>query len=151
MQRSIPHKKSLTDSFVYIILFIVYESLSSIYLFLPPLFGVLFVLLVNALNKNDNVTFLFVSFCLLIFEVDKGYAIFSSIVYLLFVYKFILPRIIQNFSCYSCIKISYVVLAYIGFYLFNLLLANIFLLPIPDISYYIVYYIVIEFFIVSIL
>ncbi len=151
MQRSIPNKKSLADSFVYILLFVVYESLSSIYLFLPPLFGVLFVLLINSLDKNDNINFLFVSFCLLIFEADKGYTIFSSIVYLLFIYKFILPKIVQNFSCYSCVKISYVLLAYAGFYLFNLLLANIFLLPIPEISYYIFYYIIIEFLIVSIL
>ena len=151
MQRSIPHKKSVADSFIYIVLFVLYESLSSIYLFLPPLFGVLFVLLINALNKNDNIGFFFVSFCLLIFEVDKGYSIFSSIVYLLFVYKFVLPKLTQNFSCYSCIKISYVLLAYIGFYFFNLLLANIFLLPNPELNYYIIYYIVIEFLIVSIL
>ncbi len=151
MQRSIPNKKSLTDNFSYIIFFIIYESLSSIYLFLPPLFGVLFVLLINALNKNDNITFIFVSFCLLIFEADKGYTIFSSIVYLLLIYKFILPKIIQNVSCYSCIKLLYILLAYLGFYMFNLFLANIFLLPIPSINYYIVYYIVIEFFIVSLL
>ena len=46
MQRSITHKKSIAP-FVYIVLFAIYESLSSIYLFLPPLFGVLFVLFVT--------------------------------------------------------------------------------------------------------
>jgi hypothetical protein len=111
----------------------------------------LFVLLINSLNKNDTVSFIFISFCLVIFEADKGYTIFSSIVYLLIIYRFVLPKIIQNFSCYSCIKILYVLLAYIGFYLFNSLLANIFLLPVPSINYYIIYYIIIEFFIVSLL
>ncbi len=151
MQRSIPHKKSLTNSFIYIILFIVYESFSSIYLFLPPLFGVLFVLLVRSLDKNDTSSIFFIAFCLVVFEADKGYILFSSILYLLFIYKFILPKIIQNVNCPSCMKFLYILFAYIGFYLFNYLLANIFLMEFPSISYYIIYYIVIEFFIVSLL
>jgi len=151
MQRSITHKNSVADSLLYVILFIIYESLSSIYLFLPPLFSVLFVLMINALNKNDTLSFLFISFCLLVFEVDKGYSLFSSIVYLLFVYRFILPRVTKSFNCYSCVKVSYVLLAYLGFYAFNLVLANIFVLPMPSINYYVIYYIVIEFFIVSLL
>lgn len=151
MQRSIPNKNSLTSSYIYVGLYIVYESLSSIYLFLPPLFGVLFVLLINALDKNDTISFLFIAFCLVIFEADKGYVLFSSVVFLLLVYKFVLPKIAQATNCYSCIRVSYILLAYIGFYSFNLLLANIFLLPTPSINYYIVYYIVIEFFIASLL
>jgi len=151
MQRSISNKKSIKNYFIYTILFVVYESLSSIYLFLPPLFGVLFVLLINAINKNDTVYVIFIAFCLVVFEVEKGYILFSSIIYLLMIYKFILPKITQNFNCYSCVKVSYILLAYIGFYLFNSFFANIFLLPMPSINYYIIYYIVIEFFIVSLL
>ena len=151
MQRSIPNQKSIKNSFIYIVLFIVYESLSSIYLFLPPLFGVLFVLLINALNKNDTISVVLIAFCLIIFEVEKGYILFSSIIYLLMIYKFVLPKIIQNTSCDSCIKIFYILFAYIGFYLFNAFFSNIFLLPPPSVNYYIVYYIVIEFFIVSLL
>jgi len=151
MQRSISNKKSIKNYFIYTILFVVYESLSSIYLFLPPLFGVLFILLISAIDKSDTIAVIFIAFCLVVFESEKGYILFSSIIYLLIVYRFILPKINQNFNCYSCIKISYIILAYIGFYLFNSLFANIFLLPIPSINYYIVYYIVIEFFIVSLL
>jgi hypothetical protein len=151
MQRSISDQKSLGNIFLYVIAFILYESLSSIYLFLPPLFGVLFVLLVNALDNDDTFFMIVVAFCLVIFEADKGYILFSSVVYFLLVYRFVLPKLIQNFSCYSCIKISYILFAYIGFYFFNLLLANIFLLPIASINYYVIYYIVIEFLIVSLL
>jgi len=151
MQRSITYKKSVKDLFLYIVLFIIYEALSSIYLFLPPLFGVLFVLLVYALDKDDTISVLLIAFCLVVFEADKGYVLFSSIIYLLLTYKFILPKLIQNANCASCIKIAYVTIAYLGFYLVNALFANIFLLPMPEINYYIVYYIVIEFFIVSLL
>ena len=151
MQRSISHKKPVKNSLIYIVLFLVYESLSSIYPFLPPLFGVLFVLLIQALNRDNTIGVLFISFCLVIFEAENGYILFSSIIYLFIAYKFILPKVIQNFNCYSCVKFSYILIAYIGFFMFNTLFSNIFLVDLPGASYYIIYYIVIEFFIVSLL
>lgn len=62
-----------------------------------------------------------------------------------------MPKVKQNFSCAICINIAYVLFAYIGYFLFLMLLSNIFLFEAPDINYYIVYYIIIEFFIVSLL
>ena len=150
MQRSITHQKPLT-LFAYIFFFIVYESLSSIYPFLPPLLAVLFVLFAKALKSGDTLLVLLISFCLVVFEAEYGYLLFSTIIYFVLVYKFVLPQLNKNFSCNSCINISYVLLAYLGYYLFCVLLANIFLLPMPSIDYYIVYYIIIEFLIVSIL
>jgi hypothetical protein len=150
MQRSISNQNSLTP-FVYVILFIAYESLSSVYLFLPPLFAVLFVLFVDALKKDDSLIIFLIAFCLVVFESQMGYPLFSSIIYLGLVYKFIIPKLKKNFGCASCIKASYVLLTYVGFYLFLSVLSNIFLLPMPSFNYYIIYYIVIEFFIVSII
>jgi hypothetical protein len=88
---------------------------------------------------------------LLVFESEKGYTLFTAIIYFILLYKFIMPKLEQNFSCVSCVKFLSVIVVYVGFYLFSLLLANIFLLPLPNITYYILYYIVIEFLIVSIL
>jgi len=150
MQRSISHQKPLVP-FLYIALFAVYGSLSSIYLFLPPLLAVLYVLFSNALKRDDLLMLVLVSFCLLLFEANKGYMLFSTIVYFGIVHKFIMPKIIQSFSCSSCIKISYVVLAYLGYYIYLALISNIFLLPAPEINFYIVYYMIIEFFLVSLL
>jgi len=150
MQRSISHQKPLVP-FIYIILFIIYGSLSSIYLFLPPLLAVLFVLFSSAMKREDLLMLVLVSICLLMFEANKGYMVFSSIVYFALVYKFVMPKIIQNFSCASCIKISYVLLAYLGYYIYLVIISNIFLLPAPEINFYIIYYIIIEFFLVSLL
>lgn len=151
MQRSITSKKSVNKSFFYIFLFIIYESISSIYFFLPPLLGVLFVLLIQALDNDDTFSVLLVTFCLVIFEADNSYVLFSSVIYLWLSHKFILPKLIQSVNCQACVKFLYILIAYIGFYLFNLLFANIFFMPIPSFTYYIIYYIVIEFFIVSLL
>ena len=150
MQRSISHQKPLVP-FLYIVLFAIYGSLSSVYLFLPPLLAVLFVLFSQALKKDDLLMLVLVSFCLLLFEANKGYMLFSTIVYFGIVYKFIMPKIIQNFSCSSCIKISYVLLAYLGYYIYLVIISSVFLLPPPEINFYIIYYIIIEFFLVSLL
>ena len=150
MQRSITHQNNLTP-FIYVGVFALFSSLSSIYLILPPMLGVLFVLFKKSMDKSDSIYIVLVSICLVIFEVNNGYMLFSSILYFFIVYKAILPKIKQNFSCLSCMKIAYVLIAYLGYYFFLLLVSNIFLLPEPSINYYIVYYIVIEFFLVSLL
>lgn len=150
MQRSITHKTSLAP-LGYVALFILYESLGSIYLFLPPFFGVLFVLFVYALDKEDAMSAFAISLCLVIFEADRGYILLTSILYFILIYKFVMPKIIQNVNCKPCIKVSYVLFAYVGFFIFNALLSKIFMMPMPVFTYYIIYYIVIEFLIVSIL
>ena len=150
MQRSILNQNFVALS-LYIIIFVIYESLSNIYLFLPPLFAVLFILFIDKV-KQDNAIFVFViAFCLLVYEADKGYLAFSSIIFFALLYKFVIPRIEKNLGCYSCMRFAYVFLAYIGFFLFSLLLAKILNTPAPLLSYYIIYYIVIEFFLVSLL
>jgi hypothetical protein len=150
MQRSISYYRPLTP-LIYIALFVLYSSLSSIYLFLPPLFAILFTMFTKALERKDIIFIALVSFCLIIFEANHGYMFFSSIVYFYLIHKFAMPKIIQNFSCNFCIKISYVLFAYMGYYLFLLLISNIFLFSSPELNYYIIYYIVIEFLLVSIL
>lgn len=150
MQRSISYKNPLTP-FLYVVLFFLYTALSGIYLFLPPLLAILFVLFSKALKQNNSIHILLISFCLLLFEAENGYVLFTSIIYFAIIYKYVIPKITQSISCNACIKFITVVLVYIGFFLFHSLLSNIFLLPIPSINYYVIYYIVIEFFIVSIL
>ncbi|MEK6658050.1 MAG: hypothetical protein AABY36_00035 [Campylobacterota bacterium] len=125
--------------------------MSGIYLFLPPLLAILFVLFSQALKKEDVTSLFLVFFCLLLFEAENGYVLFSTIIYFTFIYKYLIPKLIQNISCNACIKIATVIFVYIGFFLFNLLLSNIFLLPTPNIDYHVIYYMVIEFFIMSIL
>ena len=150
MQRSITHKNSI-EIFLYILIFVLYSSLATIYSFLPPLFSVLFLLFARALESKNAPFLVIISFCLVIFEANNAYPLFSSIIYFYIVYKFILPRVQQNFSCKTCVKFFYVLMAYLGYFLFMSLVSRIFLQAFPEFNYYIVYYIVIEFLLVSIL
>jgi len=150
MQRSISNQKPLTP-FIYVALFVLYEGLSSIYLFLPPLLGVLFFLFIQAFKKEDLLSIILIVFSLLVFESEKGYLLFTTVIYFALLLKLVLPKIEQNFNCKVCTNVSIVLLSYIGFYLFTSVLSSIFLLPLPEINYYVIYYIIIEFLIVSIL
>lgn len=150
MQRSISHQKPVI-LFLYIILFVLYDSLGSIYPFLPPLLAVLYVLFSRALDKNDTLAVFIIVFCLIIFEANYGYMLLSSVIYFYILYKIIMPKVEKSSNCKACIRALTVILVYLGYFFFLTLLSNIFLLPQPNISYYIIYYIVIEFFLVSLL
>lgn len=150
MQRSFSNKNTLI-TFIYVILFFAYTALSSIYLYLPPFLAVLFILFSKALKNKDTLYLFLVVFCLVIFEAENGYVLFSSIIYFSLIYRYIMPKIVKNSSCNLCIKLLTVILVYFGFFLFNVLLANIFLLPMPSINYYVIYYILVEFLVVSML
>jgi len=150
MQRSISNQKYLT-TLSYVVFFILYSSLASIYLLLPPMLSVLFVLYSDSLKREDTLYIFLMSLCLVVFEANNGYVLFSSVIYLYSIHKFILPKILKSFSCSVCIKISSILLVYIGYYLFLTLISSIFLLESPQMNYYIIYYIVVEFFIVMFL
>ena len=87
----------------------------------------------------------------LVYEADKGYLFLSSLVYFSFVYKFILPKLEQLIECKRCIHFLYIVLAYIGFWLFSMLLQQVFWLELATIDWYVLWYIVFEFLLIGLL
>jgi len=150
MQRSITYKNPII-AILFFFIFILYESLSSIYLFLPPMLAVLLLQFIRSIQNRDVVLLFFILLSLLVYEADKGYHAFSIIIYFFLLYRYILPTLTQSISCTICIKFLYVLLAYIGLYLFTYLLSTIFLISAPSFNYYMIYYIVIEFILVSVL
>ena len=150
MQRSITYPFYI-KAITLFLLYLVYESLSTIYLMLPPLFGVLFFYFIRSLNKQDTSLLLLVVLLSLVYEADKGYLFLSSLVYFSFVYKFILPKLEQVIECKRCLHLIYMVLAYIGFWLFSLLLQQIFWLELATLDWYVIWYILFEFLLVGLL
>jgi len=147
MQRSFTYKKILTGSLL-VLTFVLYQSLSSIYLLLPPMLGVLFFSFINALNKEDLPKLLLVMLLLLVFEAEKDFLLFSSLVYFTFIYRFVIPRLQIMISCKICLKIILLVLAYLGFILFSYVLSQVLWVEAPSIDWHIFYYMFLEFFLV---
>ena len=149
MQRNITYQKYLNIVIV-LAIFLVYESLSNIYIFLPPFLAVMFVIFINAIKKHDSVILFATSFALMFFEAQKGYVLFSSIVYFTLVYKLLILKMDKYIQCVACTKIIMVLLAYVGYYFFSYTLAQTFLLNEPEFSWYVIYYIAVEFFLLLI-
>jgi hypothetical protein len=113
--------------------------------------SVLFLLFHNALKKELVGQFFFVILAILIVEAQKGFLALSLLIYFFFIDKFIVPKINQNINSHTLKNILYVLLVYIGYIFFATLLSNVFLLPNITFDYYIVFYIVIELFIIGVL
>lgn len=150
MQRSLARQNAL-ELFALGAIYLVYVSLSSIYLLLPPLFGLLFFMFMRALDRHNSLQLLVIVFMLLMFESDKGYLLFSSLIYFLLLYRFVVPAMQQYIQCETCLKFLYIFISYIGFYFYTYLLAQIFWLDVPSMDWHVIYYILIEFVLVSIL
>lgn len=130
------------------IAFSLYQSLSSVYLLLPPLLGVLFFYFIAALKKEDISALLLVIVLLFVFEAEKDFLLFSTLVYFTFVYRFVIPRLYVMISCELCLKAILLLLAYLGFLLFSYILNQVLWVEPPSFDWHIFYYIIIEFFLV---
>jgi len=150
MQRSITYPFYI-KAIALFLLFVIYESMSSIYLFLPPLLGVIFFYFIRALDKQDIALLLLVVTLALVYEAEKGYLLLSSLVYFSFTYKFIIPKLRQVIECHRCMDFLYIILAYIGFWLFTLLMQKIFWIELASMDWSVVWYILAEFMIVGLL
>lgn len=149
MQRSITYKNYITP-FYHAVAFFIYTAISGIHLFLPPLLVLLYILFSKALEDKDMLLFSVALFCLMLFESQNEYMIFSTAIYFGFLYRYITPRLEQNLACKICLKAITVFLIYAGFFFFYSMLSALFLLPEPHMNYYTLYYMVVEFLIVSI-
>jgi hypothetical protein len=144
MQRNFTHQNRI-DGLLYLFVFVIYESMSGTYLLLPPLFSILLLLFANTLKRKDTFGLVLVGIALLFFEAQKNYTAFSSVVYALLLYKLVITRLTSFTKCESCIKAVIVGLSYPGFFIFSWFLSQVFILPLPDIDYYVAYYMVFEF------
>ncbi len=150
MQRSITYKNYIAP-FYYAALFFIYSALSGIYLFLPPLLVILFVLFSKSIKDQNQPLLMLTIFCLVLFESQYEYVLLSTAFYFSILHYFVIPKLEQTISCITCNRIIIVTLIYIGFYLFYNFFAGIFSLPLASINYFVIYYAMVEFFIVSLL
>jgi hypothetical protein len=125
-----------------------YQSLSSIYLLLPPMLGVLFFYFIHALEKEDLSKLLLVLLLLLVFEAEKDFLLFSSLVYFTFIYRFVIPHLRIMISCAVCLKVIFLMIAYLGYILFSYILSQVLWVEAPSVDWHVFYYMFIEFFLV---
>jgi len=147
MQRSFSYKNALSQLLL-VGVFLIYTSLSTLYLFLPPLLAVLFVAYYKALNRHDLFGLLIVITMMLIFEAEKGFWFGSTVLFFTLVSRLLIPKVEQVVQCHPCMAALFVAMAYPGYWLFIWMANQVFLLELPTMDWHIVLYMIIEFLLV---
>ena len=149
MQRSITYQNALSHLFG-LIAFGIYSALSSIYLFLPPMFALLGFLFYRTLLRHDLGSLIVFSIMFLMLEAEKGYWFGSSILFFALISHYLMPKLEQTMRCTVCIKGIFVLLAYIGYWGFIWMINSVLLLQIPSLDWHILFYMPIEFALIAI-
>lgn len=107
--------RSITETSIIFTSIILYGAISTMYPFLPPLFGFMVVLFVETGKKY----FFWILAFFLFYEAEHNHIAFSSWIFLYLYFRFVLP-VLKNFlACKVCIHVLNVVLSYLLFYALN--------------------------------
>ncbi len=143
LRRDSSYKEILKLSALLIII-IIYEALSDIHYYLPPLFGIAFVIFLNLIEKRRFLLTIPIFIFLLFFEASKGYLMLSSVMFFLLSYWFVVPKVENFLNCKKCLIPIYVFYAYIGYHLFLIAIHLVLRLDLPEIPLILLYYVAIE-------
>ncbi|KIM10581.1 MAG: hypothetical protein KU37_09800 [Sulfuricurvum sp. PC08-66] len=143
MQRNITYQEAL-KYFAYFLALLFYETLTKIYVWLPPLLGLAFLVFVYAIENNKLYLLLYTVGYLVVFEADNGYILLSSVLFFVLLYYLGLMRLRQIISCEKCLDYMSVALAYGGFYLFSFVIHPLGDFETPSMDGWVMYYILIE-------
>jgi hypothetical protein len=112
--------------------------------------AVLFVLFDRSIKNNDFLAIFFLSICILFLETQKGFLVFSLLIYFILSYKYLIPKIEQNINSKSFINLLFVISAYMGYGIFYTLLSKIFMIEGISFDYNMIFYMVMEYIIIGI-
>lgn len=133
MRRNSTDKRNLRIFFL-VLFFIVYVAITDIYYFLPPLFGVAYVIAQEKYEAQSFGIFYFLASFFLYFEASKGLPFLSTLLFILFSFKILLPKF-RKFFGYNKIFIPlFIFYAYFGYFAFLCFFGWLFDIHIPQFS-----------------
>jgi hypothetical protein len=142
MQRGIINKVYIKYFLVFLLF--IYDAISVIYSFLPPLLGIISLFVYKALDEDDRYFLFSLIVYLIIFEANRNFLIFSTILFLILTYYYIIPRLRNITICKKCLYPLYISLGYVGYFLFTLVLSFLLNVDYINFDYIVIYYILIE-------
>ena len=144
MRRSSTDKNYLRFTLICSVL-VIYQIMSSLYTFLPLFVGIFFSYIIINFEKEKSRIYIYLSFAYLtIYDLDKGFYLFSSFLFFMIFYYFFVDKIRNFFTCSNCIVAIYVIAAYMGHALLNSFIAYILNQDIPPLSQGYFYYIILD-------
>ena len=127
-------------------LLIIYESLTSIYLYFSPLYGIAFYFIIKHIYDKKYIFRLLLAFLyIFVIEIDKGFIPLSFLLFFTIYYFFIMDKIERFFNEKNYKIFFHILNAYIGYYLLNLILCYLFDLELPSFEMRYFLYIIFDF------
>lgn len=143
MQRIFSYQKAVSTVLIFALI-VGYVSLTDIHPYLPPFFGLAFLFFLAMEERHNKFLYIPLMIYLLFFETGKGFLPLSGIIFFLLSATFIVPRLQMAINCQRCLSVLYILYAYLGFYLFSLIVATLLSIDPPTFSYLLLYYALIE-------
>lgn len=150
MQRSLTYQNTL-KTVVILSLLVVYISLTSIYPYLPPLFGIVFLLFIDLYEKDNRLLLMPLVFYLIVYEADKGFLLLSTLVFFILSYYFLVVKLKKIISCEKCLVPFFVFFAYMGYQLFAIMLHSLMRIDTPEFDSILIFYVIVESLLVMVL
>lgn len=143
MQRNFTYKEVIGGTLA-LLLLTVYESISSILYLLPPLIGAAFYMFVDFAEKKQIFKLSLLILFLFMIEADKGLMFGTLLLFFTLAYYLLIPYIKTIVSSEIVYKITLVLVAYIGYFLFLTLIGLFVKETLFDFSWILFYYALFE-------
>lgn len=116
-------RNSTTQNFIDICLLLgillIYDAISSMHLWLPPLFGILFLAFVNFYQKERYYSLFAFVIVLCVMEANKGFCPALLFVIYSLVYIFLHNRIVKMFKYVNVVELIYIPAIYLSLIILN--------------------------------
>ncbi|RAX54672.1 hypothetical protein CCY99_02600 [Helicobacter sp. 16-1353] len=118
MRRNSTYKNYINTS-LFLCFLLFYNFLSSMYLFLPPLFGVLFLYFIRLFNDSRYYALFFFALVTFVYEIDKRF--YPGILFIIYILVYILLflKIVKIFGKFNIFEILYAPIIYISYFFIN--------------------------------
>lgn len=111
--------QNFVDSCLFVGILLIYDAFSSAYLFLPPLFGILFLSFVRLYERERYYSLCAFIITLCIMEANKGFCPALLLVIYCIIYLFLHNKIIKMFKYVNVFELLYIPLIYLSLIIFN--------------------------------
>lgn len=143
MRRNSTHQSNLKIFFL-VLIFIVYVAITDIYYFLPPLFGITYVIAQEKYEEHSFKIFYCIAPLCMYFEASKGLPLLSTLLFMLFSFKILLPTFRKFFGYSKGFIPLFIFYAYYGYFAFLNFFGWLFDLKIPPFSKLLALYAILE-------
>lgn len=111
--------QNFIDSALFVSVLLIYDALSSMHLWLPPLFGILFLVFVNFYEKGRYYSLFAFVIVLCVMEANKGFCPALLFIIYCLMYMFLHNRIVKAFKYVNIVELIYIPAIYLALIILN--------------------------------